>query len=345
MTCHGPGDEHDVARVLRLPSGCAARHAPARMLPFVGLLVLGAAAAEPMSVMILPLEAKEGVSRDAADQLAAAMAAHASTLPGLKVVTYKEVESTLSQEQVRQVAGCSSAGCAAEIAGALNTQAIIIGSFGRFGRNYLLNLSLVRARDANVSGRCSRKFPGDAMEAVLDAIPAILADLFPQQLAAAQPATPSSPTKAATRTWGDDVEAKWDRPARKLKRRAEVDDEERDTSGDTKTAVMDPALVNMAYRTALGMSGLAATLLAVSVPMCGYGCFGTVAWGGVAATGTSSGGSTNTPLVLGGLGSAVLAGLLAWIPLIGGVAVGAVSAGFWILWRVAGAPDAADPPS
>ena len=44
------------------------------------------------------------------------LAVEASKVPGYRAVSFREVEGTMSQEQVRQVAGCTSASCAAEIA-------------------------------------------------------------------------------------------------------------------------------------------------------------------------------------------------------------------------------------
>lgn len=331
------------------------------LLSYMLAATVTAATAPPTSVMILPLEAKEGVSRDAADQLSSAMAAHASTLPGLKVVTYKEVESTLSQEQVRQVAGCGSVSCAAEIAGALNTNAIVMGSFGRFGADYLLTLSLVSARDAVVTGRSVRRFPGKQMEAVLDAIPQITAELFgkmlpPEAFAAAQPAQPtqpapsvavaptptmpSPPSTPAAPSAEEDPAGKWATPAAEKKRSKAA--ARREQESKATGLMLDPIMASWMYRAAAGVGSTAGLLATVGFGMCVGGC-------GVCVTGLAMG-FTNTDGASGGggngsvsadsasmvVGLGALLAALSIFPLIGSVLVGAVAAVVWGVAQFAG---------
>ena len=323
------------------------------LLSYMLAATVTAAAAQPTSVMILPLEAKEGVSRDAADQLSSAMAAHASTLPGLKVVTYREVESTLSQEQVRQVAGCGSVSCAAEIAGALNTNAIVMGSFGRFGADYLLTLSLVSARDAVVTGRSVRRFPGKQMEAVLDAIPQITAELFgkmlpPEAFAATQPAqttqpppsvavapaTPVPPSTPADPAAEEDPDGKWAKPAAEKKRsKAAV---RRGQESKATGLMLDPVMASWMYRAAAGAGSTAGLLATVGLGMCVGGCGFCIAGGylgGEVGSGTQPSNGGNGPLFVG-IGA--LLGVLSFFPFIGSVLVGAVAAVVWAVAQFAG---------
>ena len=129
------------------------------MLLLALLLTLAGAPppARPTTVLVLPIEAREGASRDLCEQLTTVFVAEAARSGAYSILSFREVESTMTQEQVRQVSGCSSASCAAEIAGALDRDQIIIGSLGVVGDVYLLSLSRIQSRDAQILRRAVRR--------------------------------------------------------------------------------------------------------------------------------------------------------------------------------------------
>jgi hypothetical protein len=145
------------------------------------------------TVLMLPLEAHQGASKETAEVLTQMMAAEGSRYPAFKVVSFREVEGTMSQEQVRQVSGCASNTCAAEIAGALNTDEIVLGSFTKVGATYVLTASRVRARDAEVVGRISERFTDLDDAKVLDRLPSLMKALLD---GGAVPAPPAPVQKA-----------------------------------------------------------------------------------------------------------------------------------------------------
>src|SRR5258708_6351236 len=99
----------------------------------VGLLAVAApsVAAEGIRVLVLPLQPLAGTTRDQAELVTSLITAEAARIPGVNVVAFREIEGTLSQDQLRSAAGCATASCAAEIAGALDTDEIVMGSMGR----------------------------------------------------------------------------------------------------------------------------------------------------------------------------------------------------------------------
>jgi pimeloyl-ACP methyl ester carboxylesterase len=113
-----------------------------------------------------------------ADVTTSVLVNQASRVKSLKVTGYQEIEGMLTQDQMKQVLGCDSVSCAAEIAGAFNTDQIVLGSLGRLGDSYILTLTLVRARDAQVVGRSMGRFSGREEEALVDRMPATVAELF-----------------------------------------------------------------------------------------------------------------------------------------------------------------------
>lgn len=149
------------------------------------LLVVAAAlaAAEPapattMSVLVLPVQIEQNVPAALGKQVTAVLVHSAGTVPGYRVIAFSEVEATLGVEASRQLTGCSTDGCAAEIAGALNTDQVITGSMGKLGDSYILSLTRVQARDARVLGRAQRMFSIRIEEDIADNMPGAVAQLF-----------------------------------------------------------------------------------------------------------------------------------------------------------------------
>ncbi len=146
------------------------------------------------TVLVLPIVAQGAAERDLAEQLTAYLTAKSGAGERYKLQSLREVEGALTQEQTRQVAGCDQLGCAAEIAGALNTDEIVLGTLGRVGSEYVLTLTRIRARDASVLGRVAERFSERNRSAMLDNMPAASAQLF----GLPPPAQPSASENGAT---------------------------------------------------------------------------------------------------------------------------------------------------
>jgi hypothetical protein len=162
-------------------------------------------AAGPTTVLVLPLEAKGGAAPDLAQLTTSAVTVHASKVPGFRVISFSEVQGLLTQEQLKQAVGCDSAGCAAEIAGSLNSDEIVIGSLGKVGGSLLLTMTRVRARDAQVVGRAMERVPGQDEDVLLDRLAPAVTELF----GAGAPGSPGSlpPPAAGLRRYVSAVSA------------------------------------------------------------------------------------------------------------------------------------------
>ncbi len=160
------------------------------------VLAVNAPAAE--TVLVFNIAGKAGVTKEYADTVTQYLAGEASKRTRMKVVTLREVEGTMSAEQLRQVAGCDSVSCAAEIGGALSTDQIVIGDLAKLGDSLVLTMARVRARDATVMGRINRRFKAD--NEILDAMPNMVAELFASELLApvATAENPAPTTPAAS---------------------------------------------------------------------------------------------------------------------------------------------------
>src|SRR5690348_18463884 len=81
------------------------------------------------------------------------------TRAGLRVVTAKQISAVLGMERQRQLLNCSdsSSSCMAELANALGTDGILIGTIAQIGSLFQVNLSIVGSRDrATLSVRSLR---------------------------------------------------------------------------------------------------------------------------------------------------------------------------------------------
>lgn len=71
------------------------------------------------------------------------------TALGLTVVTSKQMSALLGQERQRQLMGCDvSTSCMAELASAMGSDAVLVGTVAKLDGTYQLNVSLVAAKDA-----------------------------------------------------------------------------------------------------------------------------------------------------------------------------------------------------
>src|SRR5512145_156541 len=96
------------------------------MFPMIApILVLLAAASPKLAVM--PIVAGEGVPATTTAAITDALAAEVRRRSGAEVITRKEIEAVLSLEAQKQMLGCQSDACIAELGGALGVAQLVAG--------------------------------------------------------------------------------------------------------------------------------------------------------------------------------------------------------------------------
>ena len=134
---------------------------PVRRLPLVVAAVLvpliasaqGAAAPRKLRVAVLEVRPL-GTEPEKADLLSEIALTEAASIPGVEVIGRSDINSMLGFEKQKRVVGCSEdSSCLAEIGGALGVEYIMVGSLGRIGTLYRLDLKLVDAKKARVRNR------------------------------------------------------------------------------------------------------------------------------------------------------------------------------------------------
>ena len=133
-----------------------------------------------VKVVVLPLAALGGVSKETAQLLGDALAGELRKRTGVSVLTQSDVSALLGVEKTRQMLGCAEGVCLAEIGGALGADRVVHGSLGRVGGSLVVNLSALDPKRAVAAASFSERLRGAEDEAFLDVLPgladALLAD-------------------------------------------------------------------------------------------------------------------------------------------------------------------------
>jgi len=113
------------------------------------------ASSAPRKVRVAVMEFRPlGTEQAKADLLSEVALTRASSMKGFQVIGRSDIAALIGFEKQRQVVGCSDDyGCLAEIGGALGVDFIMVGSLGRLGTLYRIDVKLVDTKKAEVKGR------------------------------------------------------------------------------------------------------------------------------------------------------------------------------------------------
>jgi len=132
-----------------------------------------------LRIACVELTLESGVSEGTRDLLYERLLTQVGAMGSHEVLGKTDIDTMLGLEEERQKLGClDKASCIAEIGGALGVQQIISGNIGRIGESLLINLKRIDVRQAMAVSRVSRRFKGGSEEQILDALPAIVEELF-----------------------------------------------------------------------------------------------------------------------------------------------------------------------
>jgi hypothetical protein len=141
--------------------------------------VLAQAMASPQGVvLVLPLEARSPSLGDSADLITTVVASEIRKQSHLTVVTLRDREDSLTPDLKARAAGCVSPGCASELGGALGAEQVVVGTVGAVGSNLVLTLTRASTGSADVMGASTRVIKSTDPAAVLDQVPAAVAELL-----------------------------------------------------------------------------------------------------------------------------------------------------------------------
>lgn len=130
----------------------------------------------PMKMVVLPLRAVAGVSNDTCYVLTSQLLGELDRVAGLGTVSKADIDAMLDVEHQKDLLGCDTASCAAEIGGALGADLVLRGEIGILGSYYSLSLSVIATKSSSVAGRISKMVPKND-DALAQSIPDIVTEI------------------------------------------------------------------------------------------------------------------------------------------------------------------------
>ncbi len=132
---------------------------------------------------MMDLKARAGVTTALTQTLGDALVEEIrKRTPGVQVLSSEDLRSLLGLIRTKQMLGCTNeedASCLAEIGGGLGASRLVVGSLGKLGETFLLNVRLFDVRQGKVLGSASERLVGQTEESLLAAVSHVTAKLFP----------------------------------------------------------------------------------------------------------------------------------------------------------------------
>src|SRR6516165_8229324 len=159
----------------------------------VACLLAAALAAAPPKLAVLQVQNGEGVPASTAQAITEAVVAEVRKQSKAEVITQREIASILSLEKQKEMLGCQTDACMAELGGALGTDRLVSGDMAKLGESFLLHLRVVDVKKVRVAAQADRRLRGGSIDDVLDVLPKMVTELFPPQPPAPAPAVAATP--------------------------------------------------------------------------------------------------------------------------------------------------------
>jgi TolB-like protein len=109
-------------------------------------------------VAVMPMQALHGVETPLADLLSEVLLTGTTRSAAFKsVIGGSDLQELMSLEQQKSAFGCANDRCLATLGGALGVPRMIVGSIGKLGQKFLLNIKLIDVEEAKVLGRVNQE--------------------------------------------------------------------------------------------------------------------------------------------------------------------------------------------
>ncbi|MEN9355792.1 MAG: hypothetical protein RL318_3117 [Fibrobacterota bacterium] len=131
-------------------------------------------------VAIMPLESK-GVSAQEADLVTDALASRLQQSGKFSVMERSQVNQILKEQSFQNSGACDNSGCAVEMGKLLSVDRIVVGSVGKIGDAWALNLRLVKVQTGEVMKSASGKQKGKLADAQESLVKDVAAELTGQK--------------------------------------------------------------------------------------------------------------------------------------------------------------------
>ncbi len=128
----------------------------------------------------MPLESK-GVTAEEASLISDALASRLQQSGKYSVMERSQMNQILSEQAFQNSGACDNSGCAVEMGKLLSVDRILVGSVGKIGNAWALNLRLVKVQTGEVLQSASGKQKGQLADAQESLVKDIVAELTGQK--------------------------------------------------------------------------------------------------------------------------------------------------------------------
>jgi len=126
----------------------------------------------------MPLTSDAGLEAGDAAVLTQQILAEVRKRPGLDVVSQEEVGHVLSLEQQKQLLGCNTDKCRVDFGNVLGVDRMVQSNLSKLGESWLLHIKLLDVQKVTTISQVDRRQRGGSKDDLLDAIPAMVAQLL-----------------------------------------------------------------------------------------------------------------------------------------------------------------------
>lgn len=163
-----------------------------RPLIFLIAFAFASLRAAPPVVAVMPLQASEVTPGEVA-LVTDAIGSHLQKDGAFRVMERSQMEKILSEQGFQQSGACDAAECAVQAGQMLGIDRMVVGSVGRLGAAWVLNLRMVSVGTGEVLASTSRSQKGEIADLLTDLAPLAVQDL----LARGAPIKPASVAQQA----------------------------------------------------------------------------------------------------------------------------------------------------
>jgi hypothetical protein len=155
-------------------------------------------AEDEIPVAVMEFTTTGGVTQKQVDALSDLLANEIRKLGNYRVIGQADIRAGLSLEEKKELLGCGSDSCLAELGGALGARWVALGNVGAFGESFLLNLKLMDVSQVKVLGSVSKKV--DSESGLIDSLASAARELMAVARPILHPDEPAQTDQAATVT-------------------------------------------------------------------------------------------------------------------------------------------------
>jgi TolB-like protein len=132
------------------------------LLPALAATAAPATPAGPRKIRIAVMEIRPlGTEAHKAELLSEVALTEAANIDRFEVIGRSDISSMIGFDQQKKVLGCTDdSNCLAEIGGALGVDQVMVGTLGKLGALYRVDIKLVDAKKARVTGRFGESVEG-----------------------------------------------------------------------------------------------------------------------------------------------------------------------------------------